>query len=377
METELQSWVAPGRRGLLRRPVMTRTNRQALNVVVVLLGLILFCFWFFRTQRPVLNLYVWDGYFPAELLADFEEESGVQIKLNTYRSNDEMLARIKVSWSEFDVIMPSNYVLSEMRRWFLLERLPTADIPNQRYVDPAYYHPDLGQEDNFEYGIPYMVNYAGIGYLPDLISEPPATWKEYFGPVFRRTYGDKLAVLDEPRETLGLALIGLGYSPNTEVEAELRALREFLIQPRPPRGANRFVLSDGTELLMEEKIALVSTWSPEITRAQETNQDVQYVLPQDGSILTVDTLAVPRSSKPAQKVLAKQFIDYVLRPENARRVTIYSGYANSLSDDVDDMPERLKSTPSYAQPLPGKTFMLQDITDAQHFYDSIWAAYRE
>ncbi|MBT5902106.1 MAG: spermidine/putrescine ABC transporter substrate-binding protein [Opitutaceae bacterium] len=356
---------------------MTQANRQALSVAVVLVGLILVGFWYFRAPRPVLSLYVWEGYFPADVLADFEAESGARIKLSIYGSNDEMMARVKVSWSEFDVIMPSNYVLSEMRRLYLLERLPPEEIPNQRNIDRFYYKSDLGQGDNFEYGIPYLVNYAGIGYVERLVSEPPATWKEYFGPVFRRTYGDRLAVLDEPRETLGLALIGLGYSPNTEIEAELQELREFIVQPRSPRGPSRFVLSEGRKLLAEEEIALVSTWSPEITDAKEQNADVKYVLPQDGSILTIDTLAVPRSSKPAQKALAKQFIDFVLRPEIARRVTIHSSYANSLSDDVDDMPEALKSTPSYAQPLPEKTFMLQDVNDAQHFYDSIWAAYRD
>lgn len=355
---------------------MTQANRQALSVVVVLVGLIAFGFWHLREQRPVLSLYVWDGYFPAEVLADFESESGAQVKLNTYRSNDEMMARVKVSWSEFDVIMPSNYLLSEMRRWHLLEWLSPEDVPNQRNIDLAYYHSDLGQADNFEYGIPYLVNYAGIGYVPRLISEPPSTWKEYFGPVFRRTYGGKLAVLDEPRETLGLALIGLGYSPNTESEIELEALREFLIQEESSRGPPRFVLNEGKMLLVKEEVALLSTWSPEITGAQRERADLEYVLPQDGSILTIDTLAVPRSSKPEQKALAKQFIDFVLRPENARRVTIYSGYANSLSDDVDDMPEALKATPSYAKPLPKNTHMLQDVNDAQHFYDSIWAEYR-
>lgn len=321
-----------------------------------------------------MSLYVWDGYFPAEVLADFEAESGAQIKLNIYRSNDEMIARVKVSWSEFDVIMPSNYVLSEMRRWHLLEPLSPEEVPNRRNISRAYYEPELGQADNFEFGLPYMLNYAGIGYVPRLIAEPPSTWKEFFGPIFSQTYGDRLAVLDEPRETLGLALIGLGYSPNTEIEAELQALREFLIQERSPRGPPRFVLFEGRTLLEAEEVALVSTWSPEITQAQRLNADLKYVLPQDGSILTIDTLAVPKSSK--QKALAKQFIDFVLRPENARRVTIYSCYANSLRDDVDDMPDPLKASPSYVRPLPKNTHMLQDVNDAQHFYDSIWAEYR-
>jgi spermidine/putrescine transport system substrate-binding protein len=356
---------------------MTQSNRQALNVVVVLIGLILVGFWYSREQRPVLNLYVWSGYFPADLLADFEAQTGAQVKVTHYNSNDELMARLKVSWSEFDVIMPSNYVLSEMRRWHLLERLSTEEIPNQRNIDPSYYNPDLGQADNFDFGIPYMVNYAGIGYVPRLISEPPTTWKEYFGPVFRRTYGDKLAILDEPRETLGLALIGLGYSPNTKDEAELEELRKFLVEPRTPRGPPRFVLGEGIYQLVDEEIALLSIWSPEITDVQERNPAVEYVLPQDGSLLTIDTLAVPRSSKPERKELAKAFINFMLDPDSARRVTLHSLYANSLKDEVADMPEELKGTPSYAQPLPENTHMLQDVKDAQHLYDSIWAAFRE
>jgi spermidine/putrescine transport system substrate-binding protein len=353
---------------------MIEAKRQALSVVVVIVGTILLGFWVLREQRPVLNLYVWDGYFPAEVLADFEAEARAKVNLTTYRSNDQMLARVKVSWSEFDVIMPSNYLLSEMRRWQLLERLPPADVPNRRNIDRAYYNPDLGQADNFEYGLPYMVNYAGIGYVPRLVPEPPSTWREFFSPGFGRIFGESQAVLDEPRETLGLALIGLGYSPNTENEGELTALRDFLIEGRASHDLPRFVLSEGRTLLVREEVALVSTWSPEITLAQRMNDDVKYVMPQEGSIVTIDTLAVPRSSR--QKELAKQFIDFVLRPENARRVTLYSSYANTLRDDVDDMPEALKASPSYVRPPLDDIHMLEDVAEAQHLYDSIWAEFR-
>jgi len=354
---------------------MTQSNRWALSVVVFLVGLIVFGSWFFRAQRPVLSLYVWDGYFPAEVLADFEAESGARIKLNTYRSNDQMMARVKVSWSEFDVIMPSNYMLAEMRRWQLLERLSPEAVPNQRNISPAYYSPELGQAGDFEYGLPYMLNYAGIGYVPRLVAEPPSTWKEFFSSEFGRLYGDQQAVLNEPRETLGLALIGLGFSPNTENEAELQALRDFLAQQRSARGPPRFVLSEGRMLLETEEVALLSTWSPEITLAQLSNADLKYVMPQDGSILTIDTLAVPRSSR--QKALAKQFIDFALRPENSRRVTLYSRYPNSLRDDLDDIPEALKTSPSYARPPPEKIYILQDLNEVQYLYDSIWVEYQD
>ncbi len=359
---------------------MNRENRTALHtlywIIAVVLALAGVIGWIMRDRQPVLNLYVWDGYYPPEILAEFEAESGARIKLSTYDSNDQMIARVKVSWSEFDVIMPSNYVIDQMRRSRLLAPMRHEEVPNVYNVMTEFFDGTISDDEDLEYAIPYMLNFAGIGYQPSLVLEPPATWRDYFGADLAGMSRDRLAVLDEGRETMGLALIALGYSPNTEDPQQLEELRAFLRAQKTASegGAPRFVLAEGRDLLVSRQISLLATWSPEITLAQMEDPEIKYVMPLEGSILTYDTLAVPRSSR--QQELAKQFINFSLRPDIAQRMTHYNRYANSLRPELDHTESSVAGTPSYQQPPRDKIYVLEDVGDARHLYDTIWVEYR-
>ncbi len=352
---------------------MNRATRHSLQVTMVL-ALLAFAgvgtWWW---SRPVLKLYIWDGYLPSSVVRKFSEEYHVRITVRTYTSNAEMLARVKVSWSEFDVIMPSNYIIGDMRRQNLLVKMSRADVPNMSLIQSEFRSGLLGNPDDLYYGIPYMLNYAGIGYDKKAVPNPPKTWREYFSREEEQVYGRKLLVLDEPRETIGLVLIALGYAPNSRNPDELKAARDFLHEEREG-GIPRLVLGEGRELLRSGEGVLLQTWSPEITIAQEEDPNIGYVMPAEGSILTADTLAIPRSS--SQQELAKQFINYLLRPDIAAEVTANSHYANSLDDKFDKVSPKMRQSPSYVSPPPGKIFYLTDLGDAQHLYDAIWAEYR-
>jgi len=355
---------------------MSRATRPLLSVLLVLALVAAAVFGLYRETRPVLHLYVWDGYFPADVLARFELEFGVRIETTTYRNNDEMLARLKVSWSEFDVVMPSNYMIEEMRRRQLLLRLTEREVPNIHNVRREFFDAAHGwTESSAYYGVPYMLNFAGIAYAERRVNPPPATWKEFFSEATARAYGANLALLDEQRETMGLALIALGYSPNSQNPAELEQVRQLLRAQKQAAGDGpRFVLAEGRELLTKGDIALLATWAPEITLAQRDGAAVGHVLPAEGSILTFDTLAIPVSS--ARQKLAMQFVNFALRPEIARRMTDYSCYANSIREDLDRVSPEMQQTPSYVRPPLENTFLLGDLGEAQHLYDAIWSEYR-
>ncbi|HVW22320.1 MAG TPA: spermidine/putrescine ABC transporter substrate-binding protein [Opitutaceae bacterium] len=324
-------------------------------------------------SRPVLRIYAWDGYLPPGLLNRFELANQVRIKLTTYSSNEELLARLKVSWDEFDVIMPSNYMVAQMVRYHLLERMNAESVPHIANLSLDTLNGKVVPVGDEYYGIPYLGNYAGIGYNKKLVTKPPRTWSEFFSASSATVYGPRLSLLDEPRETIGLALLAMGFSPNSRDPGELDKVRQML-QAEDRAGAPTFVLEDGRELLERRRTELLATWSPEVALAAADDADIGYIMPADGSILTYDTLAVPSSS--SHQELAMKFINYLLQPEIAREVTVYSGYFNSLRRDLDPLPSGLSLTPAFAVPPAGKSFVLTDVGDAQYLYDTIWAEYR-
>ncbi len=223
------------------------------------------------------------------------------------------------------------------------------------------------------YAIPYLGNYAGIGYDKQRVPHPPTSWAQYFNPSTAATYGARLSLLDQPRETIGLALLALGFSPNSRNPQDLAQVRKMLDEQNAA-GTPTFVREEGRQLLEVQKTVLLATWSPEVTLAEQDSANIGYIMPSDGSILTVDTLAVPSSS--SHLALAMEFINFALNRKIAERVTEYSGYTNSLLPSLAPAPKDLAATPSYATPPAGKSFILSDVGDAQYLYDTIWAEYR-
>ena len=352
---------------------LSRVTRQALQVLALLVLAVLLAPTVYWRTRPILRLYIWYGYFSPTILNQFELLNRVRLKVTTYSSNEEMLARVKVCCNEFDVIMPSNYMVDLMRRYHLLQRMDEAEVPNIKNLAADSLNGNVVPPGEEYYGIPYLGNYAGIGYNKRLVSKPPATWADFFSMGTATAYGARLSLLDQPRETIGLALLALGYSPNSRNPHELDKVRQML-EDQVAAGRPTFVMEDGRDLLLARKTSILATWSPEVALAEGSDADIGYVMPADGSILTVDTLAIPSSS--SQQELAMKFINYALDPKIAARVTEFSGYSNSIRHDLAPIPADMKDTPSFAMPLPGKSYVLTDVGDAQYLYDTIWAEYR-
>ncbi|HEY3756654.1 MAG TPA: spermidine/putrescine ABC transporter substrate-binding protein [Opitutaceae bacterium] len=349
--------------------VVARYALQAVIVVVVLAVLVPYLFY---QSWPVLNLYIWDGYFPTRVLLDYQATHHVRLRVTTYSSNDELLAHTKVSWGEYDVVMPSNYMVQDMRRYHLLTKIDKLAVPNMANLSPDALNGNVVPPGDEFYGVPYLRNYAGIGYRKSAVPSPPTTWADFFSAASARQYGFRLSLLDEPRESIGLALVSLGFSPNTRDETQLAAVRA-LLDKQARIGRPTLVLENGRSLLEDGVTSLLASWSPEVALAQQENSHIGYVMPADGSIMTVDTLSIPVSSN--HQALAMDFINYCLRPDVARKVTEFSGYPNMLKASLAPPPINMATGPSFAVPPAGKSFVLSDVGDAQYLYDAIWVEY--
>ncbi len=424
---------------------MKPATRHSLQLLVLLAaGVALIAYWRW-SSKPVLRLYIWNDYIYADVIDDFEREAGVRVKVENYTSNAEMLARVKVSWNEFDVIMPSSYMIGTMRQHGLLVRLSQIDVPRRTNIADEFLiappHEELPSSEPLlkikaaniisvapkiggelsapvelrddAYALPYLWNCAGIGYSKTEFpgggagAEPPHKWSEFFNPDMAAKHGRRLMMLDEPRELIGLALISLGKSPNTRDNEEIKAAGRVL-NALNAAGRPRLVLSEGAPLLQNGEGALLHTWSPEITRAQNKfpterpgqihrlrrwwwrfnewveelfipavdiprlRPEIGYHLPEDGTLITVDTLAIPRSS--GHQRLALQFVNFMLDPKIAARVSERSFYANTLKNAP--VPS-LAGTPSMRLPPDrrDRRFYLYSVGDAQHLYDGVWAEF--
>ena len=174
-----------------------------------------------------MYVYNWGDYIDESILKDFEEEYGIRVVYDTYATNEDMYVKIKSGGSTYDVIFPSDYMLTRMREEGMLEKLDLEKIPNSKYIDPRFLGADY--DPNNEYSLPYMWGTLGILYNTNLVDDPVDSWDILWNP----KYAKQILMLDSQRDSIGVALLKLGYSINTLNPDELVAAGEILKEQKP------------------------------------------------------------------------------------------------------------------------------------------------
>ncbi|HSJ56565.1 MAG TPA: spermidine/putrescine ABC transporter substrate-binding protein, partial [Anaerolineae bacterium] len=159
-----------------------------------------------------LHVYNWSEYIDPEIYADFEEEFGVKVIEDTFSSNEDLLAKFQAGATGYDVIVPSDYMVTIMRELDLLAALDYANIPNSSNIDETFIDPPYDPGNT--YCVAYQWGTTGIGYDSNVFEEPPDSWSYLFDPAIAGQYAGKISMLNDPREALGAALKYLGYSLN-------------------------------------------------------------------------------------------------------------------------------------------------------------------
>ncbi|MCJ7434253.1 MAG: spermidine/putrescine ABC transporter substrate-binding protein, partial [Anaerolineales bacterium] len=155
-------------------------------------------------DAKVLNLYAWSEYVPQGMLDGFTKETGIQVNYDTYSSNEELLAKLQAGASGYDLIVPSDYIVSVMIHQDMLETLDMSKIPNFANIAPEFVNPS--SDPGNKYTVPYQWGTTGILYDPAVVPFAPTKWADLWDPAF----ANRLVALDDEREIIGVVLQVLG-----------------------------------------------------------------------------------------------------------------------------------------------------------------------
>ena len=278
-----------------------------------------------------LNIFTWAGYVSDDIRTGFEEEFGVDVIVDTYASNEDLLAKLQAGATGYDVIMPSDYMVSILIKLDLLAELDRGAIPNFQNVSPLFLGKYFDAENR--YSVPYTFGTAGIAYDSAVVQPAPDSWNV----LWDETYANQFSMLDDQRETLGVALKLLGYSLNTTDAKELQAAKEKLIAQKPLVKQYK---SEAEELLLAGDVVMAHCWSGDAFRAAETRTTIRYVIPKEGSSQFIDAVCIPKAA-PHQR-LAAQFINYLLRPEINAKITVFTKYGTCVPAAKEHLPPSLR-----------------------------------
>lgn len=313
-----------------------------------------------------LALFNWSEYIDPELISAFEEEHGVTVTEDFYPSNEELIARVQEG-ADFDVIVPSDYMVSIMIEEGLLLALDKEALPNLENLADLFAK-DLPFDPAAEYSVPYQWGTTGLGVDLAVVGEDvPHTWGLVFDPELSQQYAGKISMLDDPRETLGAALKYLGYSLNS-TDADELAEAEALVADAIPRLA-AFDSDQYDELLIQGETAIAHGFSGNFfTAFEEGDSEYEYFVPDEGGTQWVDNMAIPEGAE--HPCTAHAFIDFLLDAENGAALTNWNFYAspNEAAEELID-PEILGDPAIYPdEELSERLEFIEDTGDFEIEY---------
>lgn len=232
-----------------------------------------------------VNLFVWTEYIPQDIIDCFEQVYDVTVNRDEYSSNEEMYAKISAGGASYDLVQPTDYIVSLMIRQELLTELDMSQLPNFGNLDTNYL--DFSFDPGNKYTLPYQAGTDAIVINTDAVENLPTSWADLWKP----EYAGRMVFLDDSRAVIGLTLLTLGYDVNSTNPAELEEAKAKLAELVP--GIKLFDSDSPKTALIAGDVDLGMTWTAEALLAQQENPAIQYIYPSEGAILWMDNYAIP------------------------------------------------------------------------------------
>ncbi len=317
-----------------------------------------------------VSFYNWSDYIDEEVLAEFTQECGVEVIYDTFSSNEDLLAKLQAGATGYDLIVPSDYMVTIMLQLGMLKELDHNNIPNlanlyERFQDTPY---DPGNR----YSVPYQWGTAGLGFDGDAVDPAPTSLAAIFDPAQVEQYAGKLSLLNDGRETIGAALKYLGYSMNSTDPAQLEEAKQVILAIKP--FVTTFDNDTYSDLLVSGDTVLAHSWNGGVYSAIFDNPDrnLQFVVPEEGLTLFTDNLAIPTSAPNAYT--AEVLINYLHDPEVAARITNVTYYASPNEAALPFIEDEIKNDPGIYPPeeVLDRMEFINDVGEATQLYERIW-----
>lgn len=314
-----------------------------------------------------LSVYHWFEYIPQELVDKFTAETGIAVTIDTYDSNEAMLASLKAGkLGQYDVAVPGDYMVQIMAGEGLLDTYEPSDLPNfgniaSQWLDVPF---DPGRKSSIPYqwgSTSFAVSrdaYAGdIGTLA-IIFDPPEELK------------GRINVLDSQGEVLALGSIYLGIPQCSTDKDQLRALSDMLVAAKASWAS--FGSDTAKDVLVSGDAAAGMIYNGFSAKARAEGANVEYAYPKEGYVVWMDNVVLLKDAPNRDNAL--KFMNFLLDPENAAAVTNYAAYTSGVTGVEPFLLDEIKNSPENNPPAdaaPGSFIAVCD-AETQALYDAIW-----
>lgn len=323
------------------------------------------------SDKVTINVLNWGDYIDEDLLEQFTEETGIEVKYTTMANNEEMLVKLQSPDNIYDVCFPSDYIIEKLIAQDLLHELDRENIPNLVNIDERFM--DLSFDPGNKYSVPYMWGTVGILYNTTMVEGEVNSWSI----LWDEKYSQQIFVYDSMRDTIGVALLYLGKDINTRDAADIQAAEQALIAQKPLVLA---LLGDSIkESMINGEAALAVVYSGDAIWCmdpEEGNPDLAYAVPDEGSNVWFDNIVIPKTSKHTAE--AEAFINFLCDAEVARQNTEYIGYSTPNAAAFALLDESYTENETYNPPqaVLDRCEIFHDLGDFISVYEQAWNNYK-
>ena len=284
-------------------------------------------------SRPVVNVCSWGEYIDTDLIDQFEEATGIRVNYQTADSNETLYSLLKSGGADYDVIVPSDYMIGRLIAEDMLEPLDYSQIPNFSLIDDRF--KNLSYDPENRYTVPYTWGTLGIIYNAAVVDEEITSW----GALYDDKYAGNVLLINNSRDAIGEALLYLGYSVNTTDPDEIRQAYD-LVADANRRGVFQGRVMDEIFQKMEGGNAAIATYYAGDYLSMVDNQadgvDLAFVIPEEGSNWFVDAMCMLKDA-PHQRE-AHMWINFIASTEANLANMDYIWYASPNREALEQYP---------------------------------------
>ncbi|MBQ2062644.1 MAG: extracellular solute-binding protein [Oscillospiraceae bacterium] len=315
--------------------------------------------------RPEVNVCSWGEYIDEELITRFEEETGIAVNYQTVESNEALYSLIEMGGADFDVIVPSDYMIARLIEEDMLAELDYDNIPNFQLIDEQY--KNLNYDPENKYTVPYAWGTLGIIYNTAMVDEEIDSWDAMFDP----KYAGQVLMINNSRDALAAALLDLGYSINTTDETELRAAFQRLKDAKDAGVYQGFVMDQVFQKMEGGNAAIAMYYAGDYLTMADNNEDLAFVVPKEGSNWFVDAMCVLKSAQ--HKEEAEQWINFIASTESNLANMDYIWYASPNYEALEQYPAYYEEL--YEEELDEESFAImapgEDVLERCEIYENL------
>ncbi len=310
-----------------------------------------------------LNLYNWGDYINPEVLTRFTEETGIKVNLDTYGSNEEMLAKIQAGATGYDIVFPSVHMHDIMFQLGLLAKTDIGSDPAFKNIDPQFIRAKT--DPNAEYCLPYSWGTVGIVYNQQKVDKMDG-WEDFLALADK---GEKVILLDDLRETIGIGHIMNGTSVNSTDPEEIKAAADYILERKGNVSAFTY---DSVPLVQAGDVAAAHWYVGANIFVKQAPDILAYVIPEEGATMYQEDMCVLKSAPNMDN--ANRFLRFYLQPEIAALNVKQQLNGTANRAVMEFIPEDIANNETIYPPqdVMDKLQIFEDLGRDLQLYNSEW-----